>query len=96
MNKILTIDQMRGMSIDDIARLYRDGYRIEENLAYPGVYQDENEIIPYSPRGKFGFMVPSETMSNKKILTAQNGVTIGTGALLLIGLGAFLYLILKK
>lgn len=99
MNKILTIDQMKGMSIDDIVRLYREGYRIEE-AAYPGVYEDENKIIPYSPRGKFGFMVHTshtpETMSNKKILTAQNGLTISTGALLLVGIGAFLYLILKK
>ncbi len=29
-----------------------------ESLAYPGVYTDENKIIPYSPRRKFGFVSP--------------------------------------
>ena len=32
MNMILTIDQMRGLSIDEIIRLYKIGYRLESNL----------------------------------------------------------------
>lgn len=28
---------------------------IQQNLEYPGVYPNENDIIPYSPRRKFGF-----------------------------------------
>lgn len=122
MDKILTLDQMRGMSIDNITCLYRDGYRIEENLGYPGVYPDENKIIPYSPRGKFGFASDKiiklesiknmsidqiielykdgyrieETLNPTQIKTAQNGITISSGALLLIGLGIFAYIVIKK
>lgn len=99
----------------------------EESLAYPGIYPDENDIIPYSPRAKFGFTYPvpiSETTNNientataviklesmkdmsindivelyrngyriedtypttsSTIMTTQGGVSISTGALLLI------------
>jgi hypothetical protein len=27
----------------------------EQQLAYPGVYPDDNDILPYSPRRQFGF-----------------------------------------
>src|SRR3990167_8520519 len=37
-----------------------------EYLAYPGVYPDENEIIPYSPRRKFGFASHMSDMSYDK------------------------------
>lgn len=40
---------------------------IYESLAYPGVYADENEIIPYSPRRKFGFTSHMYDMSSDKI-----------------------------
>ena len=33
-----------------------------QNMAYPGVYPDENEIIPYSPRRKFGFASSDKTI----------------------------------
>ncbi len=33
-----------------------------QNMAYPGVYPDENDIIPYSPRRKFGFTSSDKTM----------------------------------
>lgn len=82
-------------------------------MAYPGVYADENDIIPYSPRRKFGFASPMnknidiESMKNMSvdqiielyrngysieetqfptIETAQDGIYISTGALL-IGVG---------
>lgn len=32
MNKILKLDEMKNMSIDDIVIMYRDGYIIEENV----------------------------------------------------------------
>lgn len=99
-----------------------------QQLAHPNVYTDENEIIPYSPRGKFGFMHPTDTTNGmtiklesmkdmsidqivelykkgfriedsapiSQILTAQNGITISSGALLLIGIGIFAYLLLKR
>lgn len=38
-----------------------------EYLAYPGVYADENEIIPYSPRRKFGFTSPISDIASGKI-----------------------------
>lgn len=28
-------------------------------MTYPGVYPDENDIIPYSPRRRFGFVSPT-------------------------------------
>lgn len=37
-----------------------DEYKDSQQLAYPGVYPDENEIIPYSPRKQFGFMRPND------------------------------------
>ncbi len=40
-------------------------YESLEELAYPGVFSDENEIIPYSPRKRFGFTYPLETASDK-------------------------------
>ncbi len=33
-----------------------------QNMAYPSAYQDENEIIPYSPRRKFVFTSPDKTI----------------------------------
>lgn len=45
-----------------------------ESLAYPGVYTDENEIIPYSPRRKFGF-TPNETeesLDESKIIKLES------------------------
>lgn len=41
---------------------------ITQQLAYPGVYQDENKIIPYSPRRKeFDFMQSREITNDKTI-----------------------------
>lgn len=100
-----------------------------EYLAYPGVYADENEIIPYSPRRKFGFASneTEESLDESKIIklesmrhmsidqivqlykygykiedtsptieTAQGGIYISTGALLLgVGIIALIYYIKK-
>lgn len=43
-----------------------------KDLAYPGVYPDENKIIPYSPRRRFGFtgadkIIDLESMKNMSI-----------------------------
>jgi hypothetical protein len=32
MDKIITLEEMRNMNIDDIISLYRNGYTIEENV----------------------------------------------------------------
>jgi hypothetical protein len=32
MNKVLTLNEMQNMNIDEITGLYRDGYTIEENI----------------------------------------------------------------
>lgn len=82
MTLILTVEQMLNMSQEQVIEAYRQGYQLEE-LAFPGIYPDENEIIPYSPRRKFGFASPILT-EETDILTAQNGISISTGALLLI------------
>lgn len=50
--KILMLESMKDMSVDDIVELYRDGYIIED--------------------------------SSPTIVTAQEGISISTGALLLI------------
>ena len=105
-----------------------------ESLAYPGVYTDENEIIPYSPRRKFGFVSneTEESLDESKIIklesmrhmsidqivqlykygykiedtypdtyptieTAQEGIYISTGALLLgVGIIALIYYLKNK
>ncbi len=68
MIKLLMIDEMKNMSIEDIISMYRNGYTIEENV--------DN--------------------LNQKIISAQDGVTVSTGSLLLIGIGILAYFYLKK
>jgi len=100
----------------------------DTSLAYPKVYDDENKTIPYSPRGQFGFMNPTDTangtaitlesMKNMsidqivelykngyrientfpthQIATAQDGISISSGAILLIGMGLLAYTLLKR
>ena len=70
MNNVLTIDEMKNMSIDNIANLYRHGYTIEENT------------------------INSTNDLDQKIVSAD--VMVSTGSLLLIGLGIFAYIYLKK
>lgn len=99
-------------------------------MAYPGVYPDDDKIIPHSPRREFGFASPISEITTYKIIklesmknmpidqivdlykdgykiedtsptsptivTAQGGVSISTGALLLIGIGILAYLYIKK
>lgn len=102
-------------------------------MAYPGVYPDDDKIIPHSPRREFGFASPISEITTDKIIklesmknmsidqivdlykdgykiedtsptsptsptiaTAQGGVSISTGALLLIGIGILAYLYIKK
>jgi hypothetical protein len=108
-----------------------------EYLAYPGLYPDENTIIPYSPRKRFGFVSPisgttfdnnEELLYKSKIIklesmrnmsidqiielykngyriddisptieTAQGGIYISTGALLLgVGIIALIYYLKNK
>ena len=70
MNNVLTIDEMKNMSIDNIVNLYRYGYTIEENT------------------------INSMNNLDQKIVSAD--VMVSTGSLLLIGLGIFAYIYLKK
>lgn len=102
-------------------------------MAYPGVYPDDDKIIPHSPRREFGFASPISEITTDKIIklesmknmpidqivdlykdgykiedtsptsptsptiaTAQGGVSISAGALLLIGIGILAYLYIKK
>ncbi len=66
-DKIIKLESMENMSIDYIVDLYKNGYRVEENV---------NNLSP-------------------NIVTAQ-GVSVSTGAIFLIGLGIFAYLVYKK
>jgi len=68
MNNVLTINEMKNMSIDEIVNMYRNGYKVEENV----------------------------TNLNPKIVSAQDGIAVSTGAMLLIGLGIVAYMYLKK
>lgn len=61
MDKILSLDQIKNMPIDNIVQLYKDGHRIE---------------------------------TQEQIVSAQ-GITISTGAILLLGLGALAFIMLK-
>ncbi len=71
MSQILTLEQIRNMSTDDIVNAYRNGYTLEQN---------SNNV---------------EDLNNK-IVSAQDGVTVSTGALLLIGLGVVAYMFIKQ
>lgn len=62
----LTLEQISRMSQEQLIDAYRHGYQLEE-LAFPGVYPDENKIIPYSPRRKFGFTSPTSETTDKII-----------------------------
>lgn len=64
-----------------------NGYTGIERLDYTGVYPDDNKIIPYSPRGKFGFASANRTiklesmrdMSIDQIIQLyKDGYTIGS------------------
>ena len=96
-------------------------------MPYPGVYPDDDKIIPHSPRRRFGFASPIsekidkiiklESMKNMSIdqivdlykdgykiedtsptiSTAQGGIYIGTGTLLLgVALVALFYYLKSK
>ena len=97
-------------------------------MAYPGVYPDDDKIIPHSPRREFGFASPISEIITDKIIrlesmrnmsidqivdlykdgykiedisptieTAQGGVYISTGALLVgVGLVALFYYLKNK
>lgn len=41
-----------------------------ENLAYPGVYPNENDIIPYSKNKRFGFTSPGR--ENEKFIKLES------------------------
>lgn len=102
-------------------------YNNSKQLAYPGVYQNDNEIIPHSPRRQFGFAQPSETTNNRTIEidsmrnmsidqivdlykngyrietspthtieTASDGITVSDGIIMLIGVCALVYILLKR
>ena len=93
-------------------------------MPYPGVYPDDDKIIPHSPRKRFGFasttsgndkVIKLESMKNMSIdqivelyrdgyridasptiVAAQEGIYIGTGALLLVGIIAIIYFLKSK
>lgn len=44
----------------------------QQTMAYPGLYPDENKIIPYSPRRKFGFTSPMYDAPNSKIIDVES------------------------
>lgn len=67
MSKVLSPEEMKNMSIDDIVNLYRNGYMIEENV---------NNLVPE--------------------IVSEQGITVSTGSLLLIGLGVLAYMFIKK
>lgn len=76
MTKVLTIDEIRNMSIDNIISMYRDGYTIEENVNNT-VEENVNNLSP-------------------KIVSAQDGINVSTGAILIIGIGVLAFLYLKR
>ena len=74
MSKVLTINEMQNMSIDNIISMYRDGYTIGENESN---IVEENNLSP-------------------KIVSAQDGISVSTGAILIIGIGILAFLYLKR
>ena len=44
----------------------------QQTMAYPGVYPDENKIIPYSPRRRFGVISPTYGAPNTKIIDLES------------------------
>ena len=102
-------------------------YENLQQLSYPKLYPNENDIIPYSPRKQFRFMdsnnplddktIKLESMQNmsidqiiglykngftiedsspSQIMTASNDITVSSDAILLIGIGIFAYMMLKR
>lgn len=93
-------------------------YENLQQLAYPGVYPDDNKLIGYSPRKEFKFMdnmtIKLESMREMSIdqivelykngyriedtstIMTQNGVTVSSDVILLVGIGILAYVYLKK
>lgn len=44
----------------------------QQTMTYPGLYPDENKIIPYSPRRRFGFASPTHGASNTKAIDLES------------------------
>ena len=45
MSKLLTLEQMQNMSIDNIINMYRDGYTIDENANIPNIDNLNHKIV---------------------------------------------------
>ncbi len=103
-------------------------YENLQQLSYPKLYPNENDIIPYSPRKQFRFMdsndlsngktIRLESMQNmsidqiiglykdgfriegaspkSQVMTVASDVTVSSDAILLIGIGIFAYMMLKR
>ena len=41
-------------------------------MAYPGVYPDDDKIIPHSPRREFGFASPISEMTTDRIIRLES------------------------
>ena len=41
-------------------------------MAYPGVYPDDDKIIPHSPRREFGFASPISEITTDKIIKLES------------------------
>ena len=46
--KILTVDLISRMSIDELIELYKQGYRLDEK---PSLYPNIDDIVPHSRSG---------------------------------------------
>lgn len=45
MSKVITLEQMQNMSIDNIVNMYRDGYAIDENVNGPNIDSLNHKIV---------------------------------------------------
>jgi len=99
--KIINLESMQDMSIDQIVALYRDGYIIEglPETAYTVHRQIKFGLM--DEQKKYGF-IGQESQggienTSPTIMTAQDGIYISTGAILLgVGLIALFYYLKSK
>lgn len=81
--KVIDVESMKNMSIEQIVELYKLGYRIE-NMS--SINNHSNDL---SQRYK-------EAHSLSPTIVAADGISIGTGAIVVVGIGLLLWFLVIK